>query len=183
MTLIERKTMEIKIEGNPGTGNTFQEINIQHVDNFNPNATTVINNYGACEETEDGKKSRNKKSLNDVREIPPIREQILAYVSCLTSIVNDDKKSGYLKMWNDILDIQVVSDKIYDPGRQQGTAFNRNLVANIIHYLNGQKLFSEYVPSHIAELLEGSSDHSVRGELGKDPSDESIVSRLNRYFE
>lgn len=37
--------MKIDITGNPGTGNTFQEFNIQHVDNFNPNATTVINNY------------------------------------------------------------------------------------------------------------------------------------------
>lgn len=175
--------MKIKIEGNPGTGNTFQEINIEHVDNFNPNATTVINNYGTREEKEDGKKPGSKKSLKDVREIAPIREQILAYVSRLTSIVNDDRKRGYMNMWNDLLDIQVVADKIYDFGKQQGTTFNRNLVANIIHYLNGQKLFSEYVPSHIAELLEGSSDHSVRGELGKDPSDDSIVSRLNRYFE
>ena len=25
--------MEIKIEGNPGTGNSFTEVNIQHVEN------------------------------------------------------------------------------------------------------------------------------------------------------
>lgn len=37
--------MEINIKGNPGQGNTFQEIHINKVDNFNPNATTVINNY------------------------------------------------------------------------------------------------------------------------------------------
>jgi len=42
--------MDIKIEGNPGTGNTFQEINIGTVHNFNPNATTIINNYGISEE-------------------------------------------------------------------------------------------------------------------------------------
>ena len=31
--------MDIKIEGNPGTGNTFQEIKIGYVENYNPNAT------------------------------------------------------------------------------------------------------------------------------------------------
>lgn len=177
--------MKIKIEGNPGTGNTFQEINIQHVENYNPNATTVINNYGTREEDKrvKGGESNSKNSLNDMREILPIRQQILAYVSCINSIVNDDKKSGYMKMWNDILDLQVVADRVYDPGKQKGTNFNRNLVANIIHYLNNQKIFNEYVPAHISTLLEGSSDHSVRGELGKDPSDDAIVSRLNRYFE
>lgn len=37
--------MEINIKGDPGQGNTFQDIHIDHVDNFNPNATTVVNNY------------------------------------------------------------------------------------------------------------------------------------------
>lgn len=39
--------MDLKITGNPGTGNTFQEVHIGTVQNYNPNATTVINhNYG-----------------------------------------------------------------------------------------------------------------------------------------
>ena len=39
--------MDINIKGNPGTGNTFQEIHIGTVQNYVPNATTVINNnYG-----------------------------------------------------------------------------------------------------------------------------------------
>lgn len=36
--------MDINITGNPGQGNTFQEIHIGTVQNYNPNATTVINN-------------------------------------------------------------------------------------------------------------------------------------------
>lgn len=35
--------MDININGNPGTGNTFQEVHITNVQNYNPNATTVIN--------------------------------------------------------------------------------------------------------------------------------------------
>mgnify|MGYP006924866865 CR=1 FL=1 len=39
--------MEIEIKGNPGHGNTFQEVHIEYVQNYVPNATTVItNNYG-----------------------------------------------------------------------------------------------------------------------------------------
>ena len=34
--------MELKIEGNPGTGNTFQEIKIGYVENYVPNATTIM---------------------------------------------------------------------------------------------------------------------------------------------
>ena len=44
--------MDINIKGNPGTGNTFQEIHIGTVQNYNPNATTVINNIGTRGEEE-----------------------------------------------------------------------------------------------------------------------------------
>ena len=39
--------MKLDITGNPGTGNTFSETHIDYVENYNPNAQTVINNnYG-----------------------------------------------------------------------------------------------------------------------------------------
>lgn len=37
--------MKIEITGNPGTGNTFSEVHIGYVNNYNPNATTVVQNY------------------------------------------------------------------------------------------------------------------------------------------
>ena len=60
--------MDIKIEGNPGTGNTFQEIHIGTVQNYNPNATTVINyngtNSGGREEVKDEKpKGKNPMEM------------------------------------------------------------------------------------------------------------------------
>lgn len=33
--------MDININGDPGTGNTFTEIHVQHADNVNPNATAL----------------------------------------------------------------------------------------------------------------------------------------------
>lgn len=178
--------MEIKIEGNPGTGNSFTEVNIQHVENYNPAATTVINNYGTREEKQGVKDKlgnpKSKKCLNEMRENPPIREQIMLYVSCLNGQVVDEWKSRYMKLWKDLLELEIVAASVYNPGKQQGTNFNRNLVANIIHYLNGKGIYFDYNAAQFAEKLEGDKDHSVRGALGNDPSPE-IVSRLNRYFE
>lgn len=37
--------MKIEVKGNPGTGNTFTEINIGHVRSVLPNVTRVVNNY------------------------------------------------------------------------------------------------------------------------------------------
>ena len=36
--------MELSIKGNPGTGNSYQEVNLQDVTNYNPTATTAITN-------------------------------------------------------------------------------------------------------------------------------------------
>lgn len=71
---------------------------------------------------------------------------------------------------------------IFNPGKQQDTNFNRNLVANIIHYLDGRGVYKDnYNAALFAQILEGDKDHSVRSALGKYPS-EDIVSRLNRHF-
>ena len=37
--------MEIKIEGNPGTGNTFQKIDIGKVDNYYDKVDQIVNNF------------------------------------------------------------------------------------------------------------------------------------------
>ena len=169
--------MEIKIEGNPGTGNTFQEINIGRVENYNPNATTVINNYGTREATK-AKQPGPKEQVDTYY----LREEILTYVSNLRTELAPEWKSRYQQVWTDILDLDIVAASVYNPGKQQGTNFNRNLVANIVHYLNGLGAFSDYKPAIFAERLEGDKEHSVRAALARDP-DEAIVSRLNRYFE
>lgn len=184
--------MEIKIEGNPGTGNTFQEINIGTVLNYNPAATTVINHYGTNKEK--GEETSREKTdeanlINSMMEpeqdedITPIRKEILNYVSCLRPYLKDEWKSRYMKVWEDILDIQVIADNIYKVGKQQNTNFNRNLVANILFYFGDKGAYKEkYNASAMAEALEGDKDHSVRAALGKKPED-NITSRLDRYFE
>lgn len=173
--------MNIKIEGNPGTGNTFQEINIEHADSVNPNATSVTvthHHYG-------DKKAAAKATKKDDDNIDttPIRTEILNYVSCIRPQLKDEWKSHYMKMWEGILDLDIIAEKVYAPGKQQDTNFNRNLVANIIHYLNSRGLYkNDYNASNMTMALEGDTDHSVRSALGKDPSDD-MVSRLDRFME
>ena len=112
-----------------------------------------------------------------------LKKSILEYVSGRVTVLSDEWTQKYLKVWDEILDLDIVAAKVYDPGKQQGTVFNRNLVANIICYLGQKGAFkSPYNASLMARLLAGDSDNSVRAALGKSP-DEKIVSRLNRYFE
>ena len=37
--------MDLNVTGDPGQGNSYNETTLQHVDSFNPTATTVTNNY------------------------------------------------------------------------------------------------------------------------------------------
>ena len=37
--------MDLKVTGDPGQGNSYNETTLGHVDNYNPTATTVTNNY------------------------------------------------------------------------------------------------------------------------------------------
>ena len=164
-------------------GNTFQYINqtfnIQTVGNLNPAATKVENTYNIY-----GTRERVKTST-DPRDMSALRQQILSYVGSLKGLVSSVWKSRYTRMWNDILDLDVVSVEVYEPGRQQGTNFNRNLVANIIHNLGSRGIYGDsknYNAAQFAEMLESSKEHSVRAALGVDPS-QKIVSRLDRYFE
>lgn len=172
--------MDIDIKGNPGTGNTYTEVKIQNVESYNPNATSVTVNHNYYGD----KKSQAKvKDEDDNIDTTPIRTEILNYVSCIRPHLKDEWKNRYMKLWEGILDLDVIAAVIYTPGKQKGTNFNRGLVANIIHYLGSRHLFKgAYSPTTMAIALEGDKDHTVRGALSKAPSAD-IVSRLDRFFE
>lgn len=155
---------------------------INHVENLNPSASTVIYKY-------DGTRGERQKSVSNPQptyiDPQPIRQEILRYVSSLRSHVANAWKSNYMPLWEEILDLEVVSSSIYNPGKQQGTNFNRNLVAGIIYYLVKRGIFGDeqkYNATQFAISLEGSGDHSVRAALKELPTPE-IASRLDRLFE
>ena len=172
------------IEGNPGTGNTFIKIGTAY--NVNPNATKVENTFilgsgkdaaAAVREAVGTKPASPFDSMREPEEdidITPIRTEILNYVSRVRPLLKDEAKSTFMKMWEDILALPEVESKVYKPGNQWGTNFNRDLVANILYYLRNRKIYAvvykdNYNGAAMCEALEGDKDHSVKHALRDDP--------------
>lgn len=177
--------MEVKTDGNPGTGNHYteikQEIHIGSVGVYN-NATTINNTY------QDGRLVETKKD-EAVGESEAVRKEIMVYVGKTLCLVEEKWKPIYKDLWNDILNLNEVKAEVYDPGRQQGTTFNRKLVANIIHYLgnfrgNKSGMFGAYSATPVVNELEGTTACSTRTELGSNPEKEirdAISPLLKKY--
>lgn len=166
--------MDINIKGDPGTGNTFQEIHIDTVQNFNPNATTVINNnYG--EKTKSAPST--EKILQDA-DREQRKAEIMTYVANLKQHVSKEWKNRYESLWKEILSIPEVDAEVYEPGRQKDTAFNRNLIANIICIMCNKGVIAETNASMLTVALEGDKDHSVRAKLKENPANSDITDRV-----
>ena len=167
--------MEINIKGDPGQGNTFQDIHIDHVDNFNPNATTVVNNYYG-----DKQKSvpAAEKVLQDA-EREKRKADILQYVAKLSQYVSKDWKNRYETLWKNILALHEVEAEVYEPGKQKGTTFNRNLIANIICMMVRTEVFTTNNATHLTIALEGDKEHSVRNQLREYPQNDDIKEKIN----
>lgn len=177
------------IEGNPGTGNTFIKIGTAY--NVNPNAKEVKNTFiigdkkAAAQTIAEATDSDSSKSdpkprfarLGEPEEnidITPIRTEILNYVSRVRRLLTDEAKSTNMKMWEDILDLPEVACKVYKPGKQWGTNFHRDLVANILYHLRTRKIYKvvykdNYNGAAMCEALEGDRDHSVKHALRDEP--------------
>ncbi len=196
--------MDIKIEGNPGTGNTFQEIHIGSVGTYNNAA--VINNYYGTNGEQYREKKKQEGTENDTPDNPDhsipdnrrldrreeseeeinrsrIRAEILDYVSRVRPLVRLDKRDRYMQMWEGILELDAVRPFVYKTGKQKRTNFNRKLIANILHHLDTRHIYKDpYKASDLALALEDDYEMSVRGELGKYPS-EHVCAEIDDYLE
>lgn len=196
--------MDIKIEGNPGTGNTFQEIHIGSVGTYNNAA--VINNYYGTNGEQYREKKKQEGTENDTPDNPDhsipdnrrldrreeseeeinrsrIRAEILDYVSRVRPLVLLDKRDRYMQMWEGILELDAVRPFVYKTGKQKRTSFNRKLIANILHHLDTRHIYkAPYKASDLALALEDDYEMSVRGELGKYPS-EYVCAEIDDYLE
>lgn len=171
--------MEINIKGNPGTGNTFQEINIGTVQNYNPNATTVINNnYG---DKPKAMSSPDNNMTDDERE--HLKSEIMTYVSRIKQYVANEWKNRYETTWRSVLDIPEVKSIVFSPGKQKDTLFNRNLVANIIYIMCNAGFYTDTNATALTIALEGDKEHSVRGQLAKEPADELLVKHVKALLQ
>ncbi len=171
--------MEINIKGNPGTGNTFQEVHIGTVQNYNPNATTVINNnYG------DKPKAASSPDNNKTdAEREHLKSEIMTYVSRIKQYVANEWKNRYETTWRSVLDIPEVESLVFSPGKQKNTSFNRNLVANIIYIMCNAGFYSDTNATALTIALEGNNEHSVRQQLAKEPADRLLVKHVKALLQ
>lgn len=171
--------MEINIKGNPGTGNTFQDVHIDYVQNYNPNATTVINyNYG---DKPKAMSSPDNNMTDDERE--HLMTEIMTYVSRIKQCVAKEWKNRYETTWRSVLDIPEVKSIVFSPGKQKDTLFNRNLVANIIYIMCNAGFYTDTNATALTIALEGNNEHSVRGQLAKEPADELLVKHVKALLQ
>lgn len=155
--------MDINIKGDPGTGNSYTEIKMEKGAIYQnlPNVTevtNVTNNYMY------GKMASGIPQTEEEKQI--LKDSILEYVNKLKDEVAEDWKKDYGKLWLDILAVPEIEENIYNPGRQDDTRFNRNLVGNIIGFLKTKSIYKKTTAKKLAEILEGNPDSSVRGQIG-----------------
>lgn len=182
---MEKENNEEKfvIEGNPGQGNTF--VKIDKVENYNPNATTVTsttitnNNYFVRREEEEvvsatskpGDKKLGNMTFRDLLRAGYIdtgimKKLIMNYVSRIQPYVKREMADLYLHLWGSILEHEAFKVDLYDPGKQD-SQFNRNLVGNIMHYLEEKGFYKDpYNQSEMTRAVEGDADHPVRKGFG-----------------
>lgn len=170
--------MKIEITGNPGTGNTFSETHIGYVENYNPNATTVIvNKYGSEKR---GRQTPEEKGQEELQKMD-INEKIKAYVGKIKKHVANGWVSKYDRLWDSIIAHPKVSEVLYDAGKQmmfktkEPATFNRNLVARCIHMMHEKGVFEKKTTkADLARSLDGSEESSIRQQLGYSPDDAEI---------
>jgi hypothetical protein len=67
-----------------------------------------------------------------------------------------------------------VANEVYKVGKQWGTNFNRDLVANILYHLRTREIYKDVYHDNIngaalAYALEGNKEHSVKHALRNEP--------------
>lgn len=158
-----------KEEGRPNV-----VINIQTAYNVNPAATKVENTFIIGSRSEGRKAMAEATGGKDTVDPKVIRPEILKYVSRVLPLLHDQSKGYFMRLWDDILSLPEVEGKVYDPGNQKGTFFNRDLVANILYHLRVHKIYKvvyrdDYNGAAICEALEGDREHSVKHALREEP--------------
>ena len=176
---------KFNIEGNPGSGNTFIHIGTAY--NVNPNATTVNNTFNIMTSADgesvlqevSGEKPGKKLGEKTIREMLQedlidtgnMQKEILNYISCIRPFVKNELDKPYMAMWGRIVEHEAFKVDLYDPGKQD-CKFNRNLIGNILHYLDDKKFYKvEYNQSEFTRKLEGDDQNAVRKSLRFDPDE------------
>ena len=171
--------MDVKIEGNPGAGNSYYEYHINKVETFAPNATTVINNYYSDRKPAQATLSKAEENAVLIQR----QHEILDYVGSLKPFVAFEWKNRYESMWRSILALPEVAAAVYEPGKQKDTTFNRNLVANILYLMTEHGIITERNATALTLALENDKEHSVRAQLRSKPCDREVTEAVIKLLD
>ena len=100
------------------------------------------------------------------------KDIVMAYAMRFLPAVFDAKQDGWVKMWENLLAADAMKKIFFTAGRQKfdinDKPFNRNGVVNVVGYIKYKypQLFVEERNTNIARMVEGSSQHPIRQQLG-----------------
>ena len=134
---------------------------------------TLDNNYGDKQKLV----SPSDKAMGDA-EKEQCKAEIMDYVAHLKPFVSKEWKNRYETLWHSILAIPEVDAVVYNPGKQKNTTFNRNLIANIIYIMCSENVIDEHNATTLTKALEHDKEHSVRNQLGIQPTDSTIAAKV-----
>lgn len=127
--------------------------------------------------------ARTQGSCVPTQIVEDSTECIIRYVGRLhPSYVSPSWQAGYEQLWRQILQLPSVAAQVHKPGKQKGTTFNRNLVANILHLLSMQEVLNTDNATNLTTALEGDKRHSVRSQLGNRPFDKAIEKDVQKLI-
>lgn len=112
----------------------------------------------------------------DEADVEAATRAAMEYVGRLHEMVTPAWSSHYMDLFKQIFALPQVRVSIAVVGKQQGTNFNRNMVANVVQMmLQEHDIFLPTAnPSRMAEKLEHNKDHSVKAALGAVPQDKQL---------
>ena len=132
-------------------------------------------------EAEKPAKQRSKEEA----DVEQATRAAMEYVGRLKEMVTPAWEERYMELFKRIFALPQVRVNIGIIGKQQGTTFNRNLVANFVQImLQEHDIFEPSAnPSRMAEKLENNKDHSVKVALGAVPEDKQLKKAVKDIIE
>ena len=177
----------------PGQYCLHFEINLGPNSQFFPNVTEIVIGGSIMNEMVKGmfQQFMAMKSKVDFtvepapdKDMTIVKTAIVDYVDRIAPKLKPEWMQGWHRFWEGLLDIDVIEKEIGNISKQQGTAFNRKLICNIICYLGEKHFFvGDYHPSEMARALEGDADHSIRSHALNFRPAAPIRKQIDRYIE
>ena len=115
---------------------------------------------------------QNMQAKNAPTATAENKDIVMAYAMRFLPAVFSAKQDGWVKMWENLLAADTMKKIFFAAGRQKfdinDKPFNRNGVVNVVGYIKHKypQLFIEERNTNIANMVEGSSLHPIRQQLG-----------------